>query len=201
VNWKSSSSQAKVVGTIASILGALVIILYKGPTILCSHSPASFVHPHQLVFLLSQQLNWVLGGFLLAAEAFLLSLWFIIQVSTHALLFLKNLNDIITNPKRLDKYKKICNLAGIYPQRLPRGAEHNVLFDVLCNHLFRAIILNYSDRAAVLDSKIRCAFDRYFILGKWVISQLLKSKFSVGFEFEDKSQINIVSAGSGCWCL
>ncbi|KAF8039939.1 hypothetical protein BT93_B2225 [Corymbia citriodora subsp. variegata] len=79
VNWKSSSSQAKVVGTIVSILGALVIILYKGPTVLCSHSPASLVHPRHLVFLLSRQLNWVLGGFLLAAEAFLLSLWFIIQ--------------------------------------------------------------------------------------------------------------------------
>ncbi|XP_056165862.1 WAT1-related protein At5g40240-like isoform X2 [Syzygium oleosum] len=79
VNWKSTSSQAKLLGTIASILGALLITLYKGPTMLRSPSPPSFVHPHRLLLLLSQQLNWVLGGLLLAAEAFLLSLWYIVQ--------------------------------------------------------------------------------------------------------------------------
>ncbi|KAL3750985.1 hypothetical protein ACJRO7_011895 [Eucalyptus globulus] len=80
LNWKGSSSQAKLVGTVASILGALVITLYKGPTILRLPSLPSFVHPRHLVSLLSRQLNWVLGGFLLSpAEAFLLSLWFIMQ--------------------------------------------------------------------------------------------------------------------------
>ncbi|XP_056165602.1 WAT1-related protein At5g40240-like [Syzygium oleosum] len=79
VNWKSSSSQARLMGTIASILGALVITLYKGPAILRSPLPPSFVHPRRLLLLPSQQLNWVLGGFLLAAEAFFLSLWYIVQ--------------------------------------------------------------------------------------------------------------------------
>ncbi|XP_010043810.2 WAT1-related protein At4g15540 isoform X1 [Eucalyptus grandis] len=79
LNWKGSSSQAKLVGTVASILGALVITLYKGPTILRLPSLPSFVHSRHLVSLLSRQLNWVLGGFLLAAEAFFLSLWFIMQ--------------------------------------------------------------------------------------------------------------------------
>ncbi|XP_056165863.1 WAT1-related protein At5g40240-like isoform X2 [Syzygium oleosum] len=78
VNWKSSSSQAKLVGTIASIAGASVVTLYNGPPILHSPSPPSYVQPHHLLLLLSRQSNWILGGFLLAAEAFLVSLWYII---------------------------------------------------------------------------------------------------------------------------
>ncbi|KAI3407358.1 WAT1-related protein, partial [Psidium guajava] len=79
VNWQSSSSQAKLVGTIASILGAFVVTLYKGPPILPSPSPPSPVRPRHLGFLLSWQSNWILGGFLLAAEAFSMSLWYIGQ--------------------------------------------------------------------------------------------------------------------------
>ncbi|XP_030468852.1 WAT1-related protein At5g40240-like [Syzygium oleosum] len=79
VNWKSTSSQAKLVGTIASILGAFVVTLYKGPPILRSPSLPSSVQPRHLLFLLSQQSNWILGGFLLVAEAFLISLWYIGQ--------------------------------------------------------------------------------------------------------------------------
>ncbi|KAF8039468.1 hypothetical protein BT93_B1870 [Corymbia citriodora subsp. variegata] len=78
VNWKSSSSQAKLVGTIASILGAFVVTLYKGPPILLPPSPP-LVQPRHLLFLLSRQSNWILGGFLLVAEAFLISLWYIGQ--------------------------------------------------------------------------------------------------------------------------
>ncbi|XP_048136823.1 WAT1-related protein At5g40240-like [Rhodamnia argentea] len=78
VNWKSSSSQAKLVGTIASILGAFVVTLYKGPPILPSPSPPS-VQPRHLLFLLSRQSNWILGGFLLMAEAFFISLLYIGQ--------------------------------------------------------------------------------------------------------------------------
>ncbi|KAK3442353.1 hypothetical protein EUGRSUZ_B02543 [Eucalyptus grandis] len=52
VNWKSSSSQAKLVGTVASILGALVITVYKGPMVLRSPSLPSFVHPRHLAFIL-----------------------------------------------------------------------------------------------------------------------------------------------------
>ncbi|XP_030520891.1 WAT1-related protein At5g40240-like [Rhodamnia argentea] len=79
VNWKSSSSQAKLVGTIASILGAFIVTLYKGPPILLSSSPPSSIQPRHLLFLLSRRSNWILGGFLLAAEAFLISLWYIGQ--------------------------------------------------------------------------------------------------------------------------
>lgn len=68
--WRSTSSQAKVLGTIISIAGAFVVTFYKGPTILRL--------PHQL--LSSPQRNWVLGGLLLAVDAFLNSAWYVMQV-------------------------------------------------------------------------------------------------------------------------
>ncbi|XP_056165686.1 WAT1-related protein At5g40240-like isoform X2 [Syzygium oleosum] len=79
VNWKSSSSQAKLVGTIASILGAFLVTLYKGPPLHRSPLPPASVQPHRLLFVLSRQSNWILGGFLLAAEAFLMSSAIIVQ--------------------------------------------------------------------------------------------------------------------------
>ncbi|XP_048136822.1 WAT1-related protein At5g40240-like [Rhodamnia argentea] len=79
VNWKSWSTQAKLVGTITSILGAFVVTLYRGPPVLRSPRPPS-VQPHRrLPFLLLQQSNWILGGFLLAAQAFLLASSYILQ--------------------------------------------------------------------------------------------------------------------------
>lgn len=77
LKWRSISSQSKVLGTVISITGAFVVTLYKGPTILSTQSLV--VLPHQL--LSSPQLNWVLGGLLLAAEALINSAWYIIQVS------------------------------------------------------------------------------------------------------------------------
>ncbi|XP_022726180.1 WAT1-related protein At5g40240-like isoform X4 [Durio zibethinus] len=75
LEWRSTSSQAKFLGTVISITGAFVVTFYKGPIILSTQSLV--VLPHQLLF--SPQLNWVLGGLLLAAEAFINSAWYIIQ--------------------------------------------------------------------------------------------------------------------------
>ncbi|XP_061991646.1 WAT1-related protein At3g28050-like isoform X5 [Rosa rugosa] len=68
VYWKRSSSQAKVLGTIASITGAFVVTLYKGPSILLVPSSAT-------QFLFSpQHSNWLVGGLFLVADAFFTSL-------------------------------------------------------------------------------------------------------------------------------
>ncbi|XVF84920.1 hypothetical protein PTKIN_Ptkin17bG0077700 [Pterospermum kingtungense] len=75
LEWRSTSSQAKVLGTIISITGAIVVTLYKGPTIMST--PSLPVMSHQL--LSSPQLNWILGGLLLAAEALIISAGYIIQ--------------------------------------------------------------------------------------------------------------------------
>lgn len=68
--WKSLSSQAKVVGTVASIAGAFIVTFYKGQPLLTT--------PKLHLPLLS---GWVLGGFFLAVEAFMISLWYIFQVN------------------------------------------------------------------------------------------------------------------------
>lgn len=84
LNWESKSSQAKSLGTFVSIAGAFVVTFYKGPPIIreLPHSGS----PHRL---LSPQLNWILGGFFLAAEAFMNSAWFILQVWPFNFLFYK----------------------------------------------------------------------------------------------------------------
>ncbi|KAJ4711149.1 WAT1-related protein [Melia azedarach] len=76
LNWKSKSSQAKSLGTLLSIAGAFVVTYYKGRVIMRTLSHC--VSPHRLF--LSPQLYWTLGAFFLAAEAFLNSAWFILQL-------------------------------------------------------------------------------------------------------------------------
>ncbi|KAJ7974535.1 WAT1-related protein [Quillaja saponaria] len=76
---RSSSTQAKIMGTIVSISGALLVVLYKGPIILStpslSPSPSLSLHyPLQ-----SSQTNWILGGLLLTAGYLLLSVCYIVQ--------------------------------------------------------------------------------------------------------------------------
>ncbi|XP_028952206.2 WAT1-related protein At5g40240-like isoform X1 [Malus domestica] len=79
VYWRSSSSQAKVLGTIVSITGAFVVTFYKGlPIIRLSSSLASLLN--QLI-LSSSKSNWILGGLFLAADALSTSLWYILQAT------------------------------------------------------------------------------------------------------------------------
>ncbi|KAE8657523.1 WAT1-related protein [Hibiscus syriacus] len=73
--WKRTSSQAKVIGTIISIIGAFVVTLYKGPAIVISSAPSmSLQQP-----LISSNPNWILGGLFLTAEYILVPLWYIVQ--------------------------------------------------------------------------------------------------------------------------
>ena len=68
VMLRSSATQAKIIGTIVSISGALVIVLYKGPKLLVA---ASFT---------SCEPSWIIGGLLLVLQFLLLSVWYILQV-------------------------------------------------------------------------------------------------------------------------
>ncbi|KAK7293321.1 hypothetical protein RJT34_16184 [Clitoria ternatea] len=69
---RSSSTQAKIIGSIASIAGALIVVLYEGPKILNVASPSPNFP------LGSSQRNWLLGGFLLAVAYTLMSIWYIV---------------------------------------------------------------------------------------------------------------------------
>ncbi|KAK9935535.1 hypothetical protein M0R45_022635 [Rubus argutus] len=75
VYWRRLSSQAKVLGTIISITGALVVTLYKGPPIILPSAPDPFL------FSPPQHPNWILGGLFLAADSFTSSSWYILQAS------------------------------------------------------------------------------------------------------------------------
>ncbi|KAK8484201.1 hypothetical protein V6N13_110928 [Hibiscus sabdariffa] len=76
VALRSSSSQAKIMGTIASISGALLVVLYKGPRLFSSPSSS----PGLLHWLLeSSDTNWITGGILLLVSRILFSVWYIVQ--------------------------------------------------------------------------------------------------------------------------
>ncbi|PKI56233.1 hypothetical protein CRG98_023428 [Punica granatum] len=74
LDWMSSSSLAKVVGTVVSIGGAFIVTFYNGP-------PLSIVNvvPKYLLILLSPHSRWIVGGFFLAGEALTTSLIYIVK--------------------------------------------------------------------------------------------------------------------------
>ncbi|CAL0312737.1 unnamed protein product [Lupinus luteus] len=77
---RSKSTQAKILGTILSIIGALIVVLYKGPIVLSDSNPLQSPATHSPVSL-SSQTNWILGGSLLVAEYLLVPVMYILQSS------------------------------------------------------------------------------------------------------------------------
>jgi len=72
---KSRSSNAKVIGSIISIVGAFVLTFYKGPSIMNSSSL------HQPIeFFKSMDSSWVIAGILLIIVYLGFSLWYILMV-------------------------------------------------------------------------------------------------------------------------
>ncbi|XVF58117.1 hypothetical protein PTKIN_Ptkin07bG0037100 [Pterospermum kingtungense] len=76
---RSSTTQAKIIGTIVSISGALVVVLYKGPKLFSSSSWTSSSVLLQWPMKSSSESNWVVGGVLIAVAYLLYSFWYIIQ--------------------------------------------------------------------------------------------------------------------------
>ncbi|KAH7847121.1 hypothetical protein Vadar_022153 [Vaccinium darrowii] len=76
---RSASSQAKIIGTALSIVGAFIVVLYAGPPLIIpSWRSISYLQTR----IGSPQSGWVLGGFLLAVDYFLVSVWYIFQAQT-----------------------------------------------------------------------------------------------------------------------
>jgi len=79
LNLKHHSSQAKIIGTVVSIAGALTVTLYKGIPLISDafrniEIGGSGIH-------LSVKPDWILGAFLLATASFCLSVLYIVQVN------------------------------------------------------------------------------------------------------------------------
>ncbi|KAK9277489.1 hypothetical protein L1049_007033 [Liquidambar formosana] len=76
LDMRFKSSQAKSIGTIISIAGALIVTLYKGPPIIIfASSPSNLLNE----LLVATQSNWAIGGFLLATGSFLIALLYVVQ--------------------------------------------------------------------------------------------------------------------------
>lgn len=87
VDFRSSRSRVKIMGTLVSISGALVVTLYKGPPIgsLPFQSPSvssedSFPSQSSLFNMLATESNWILGGLFLAIACLSLAICNISQV-------------------------------------------------------------------------------------------------------------------------
>ncbi|KAL3624212.1 hypothetical protein CASFOL_033028 [Castilleja foliolosa] len=76
VALSSTSSRAKIIGTIVSISGAFIVTFYKGPSLTAPSpvAPHLFLHTPS-----SSQSNWMIGSLFLAVEYFLVPVWYIIQ--------------------------------------------------------------------------------------------------------------------------
>nr|XP_043638985.1 WAT1-related protein At5g40230-like [Erigeron canadensis] len=73
-NIKSATTQAKFIGTVVSIAGAVIMTLYQGPPILSSTLESELTKN-----LLVQPSNWVLGGILLSVDALFASMYIVSQ--------------------------------------------------------------------------------------------------------------------------
>ncbi|PON31668.1 Plant-drug/metabolite exporter [Parasponia andersonii] len=84
VDWRSSSFQAKVGGTLISFMGATMVEFYKGPLIRNSSSLHLSLLAGAKKFLIfsSTPEYWVLGGILLAAANLSVSVWNILQMGS-----------------------------------------------------------------------------------------------------------------------
>ncbi|KAK3041759.1 hypothetical protein RJ639_000275 [Escallonia herrerae] len=81
IDWRSSSSQAKCIGTLVSVMGAISLTLFKGPAIQSAPSHQFRLEPRLFVFSSTHE-RWILGAILFAAASLTLSIWNIIQVGT-----------------------------------------------------------------------------------------------------------------------
>ncbi|XP_039011695.1 WAT1-related protein At5g40240-like [Hibiscus syriacus] len=80
VEFRRAATQAKIIGTITSIFGALIITFYKGPKVFSSSPWISSSSVVQLQSpLQSSQSNWIVGGILEAIAYLLYSFWYVIQ--------------------------------------------------------------------------------------------------------------------------
>ncbi|KAK3223271.1 hypothetical protein Dsin_010296 [Dipteronia sinensis] len=98
LNWRSKSNQAKLLGTLVSIVGAFVITFYKGPPILKTVLSGTVSSFHDPIFLVSSKSNWILGGLFLVGVAFFAAAWIILQyIFATILVGLFSLN-VVTDP-------------------------------------------------------------------------------------------------------
>ncbi|KAL0554893.1 hypothetical protein IC582_008823 [Cucumis melo] len=84
IDLKRSSSIVKIVGSAASISGALVVVLYKGPIVISNpYSPRpkqlGLLYPNPPLDSSHPQPNWIMGGLCFVFQYLCNSFWYILQ--------------------------------------------------------------------------------------------------------------------------
>ncbi|XP_074566571.1 WAT1-related protein At1g21890-like [Curcuma longa] len=79
VDVKKRHSQAKIIGTLVTVVGALVMILYKGPIVEFIWNKGRSHHTEAAS---QDQTHWLIGTFMLLFSCFCWSLFFILQANT-----------------------------------------------------------------------------------------------------------------------
>lgn len=86
----SSITQLKIVGTVLSISGALLVTLYKGAPI--GSFQTQLPPSHQFLSVFTETSNWIIGGLFLATASISLAVWNIAQVTCLVLLHFQTTN-------------------------------------------------------------------------------------------------------------
>ncbi|CAN1852764.1 WAT1-related protein At1g70260 [Linum perenne] len=83
-DWSKSTVRFKLIGTLVSIMGAVIVQLYKGPYIreAASHSRHLEAKRHRFVFYSLADDSWTIGCLMLAASSCCVSVWNNIQMDT-----------------------------------------------------------------------------------------------------------------------
>ncbi|KAH9612766.1 hypothetical protein KSS87_005674 [Heliosperma pusillum] len=84
LNISSRSTRMKVIGVVISLLGAVMVATYLGPSILHGplFRPQILRGPRSFLVFISATNEWMIGTSMLAAATFSVAVWSIIQVST-----------------------------------------------------------------------------------------------------------------------
>lgn len=128
VTFRSSSSQAKVLGAIVSISGAFLVTLYKGPRII-STPPSSSSSVPQLLSSSNSNSNWVLGGLFLTTEYILVPMWYIVQVLLLLVAFPPNSKSFL---RVICEY--LSHFAGANHEGISCRTKSGILLQLNCEH-------------------------------------------------------------------
>lgn len=110
MNLRRRRSQAKIVGTIVTVAGALLMILYKGPVLDFAWSRGRSHHDTSAS---QNSSNWLKGTLMLLAGCFCWSSFFILQV--------------ILDQNSLLKIQQLCYVGILISFNLFFGAQSNTL--------------------------------------------------------------------------
>lgn len=169
LDLRNSITQIKIIGTMLSISGALVAVLYKGPTIISSspdHAPSLSLEYDQYLLGTSEK-NWVIGGLLLVSQFLFTSTWYILQVtSTQKMLKGYNIYMFCKMFKLFIYLKFLWNLTDPGDENVPRWENCGTLLLFVHYNYGNSNMLYSRDKFERLDTQAWYNIGRRNIISK-----------------------------------